>query len=136
MNNILIIEDESLTRMMYRNFIHQIVPQYNIYEASNALQGICLCFDKRPQLILLDMMMPMYNGKLIIDILEEGIQKKIISFKPKIIVISAIETIEELTELTRRLTVSAVMPKPLPFETLAEILKFHLRIDINEEVIL
>jgi response regulator of citrate/malate metabolism len=134
MNNILIIEDESVTRMMYRNYIRKIVPHYSIYEASNVLKGICLYFDKHPQLILLDMIMPGYNGKLLIDILEEGIKKKILSFKPKIIVISAIETVEELTELTRLLTVSTVMPKPLPFETLAEILKIHLTIDnINEE---
>jgi response regulator of citrate/malate metabolism len=129
MNNILIIEDESVTRTMYKEFVQQIVPQYKIYEANNALKGICLCFDRRPQLILLDMVMPGYNGQLIIDILEEGIKKKIISFKPKIIVISAIETVEELTELTQRFIVSSVMPKPLPFDTLAEILKFHLKIE-------
>jgi response regulator of citrate/malate metabolism len=128
MNSILIIEDETVTRMMYKNFVQEIAPQYKVYEAENALKGICLCFDKRPQLILLDMIMPEHSGKLIIDIFEESIKHKIISYKPKIIVISAIETVEELTELSQRITVSSVMPKPLPFDTLAEILKIHLQL--------
>jgi len=128
MNNVLIIEDEAVTRMMYKSYVQKIAPEYDIFEASNILQGICLCFDRHPQLILLDMIMPTYSGKLIIDILEEGIKHKIISYKPKIIVISAIETVEELTSLTQRLLVSSVMPKPLPFDTLAEILTLHLKL--------
>jgi response regulator of citrate/malate metabolism len=128
MNNVLIIEDEAVTRMMYTGYVQKIVPHYTVYEAKNVLEGICLFFDKHPQIILLDMIMPSYSGKLLIDILEEGITHKIISYKPKIIVISAIETVEELTALTQRFVVSSVMPKPLPFETLAEILTLHLKL--------
>jgi len=128
MNNILIIEDESVTRTMYTGFIQRIAPKFQIYEAGNVLEGICLCFHKHPRLILLDMIMPAYSGKLLIDIIEEGIKNRIISFQPKIIVISAIETVEELTALTGRFSVTSVMPKPLPFDTLTEILKLHLKL--------
>jgi len=128
MNSVLIIEDESVTRMMLKGYVQKIAPEFNVFEANNIMQGICLVFDKHPQLVLLDMVMPTYSGKLLIDVLEEGIKHKIISYKPKIIVISAIETVEELTSLTQRLIVSSVMPKPLPFDTLAEILKLHLKL--------
>jgi len=128
MNNVLIIEDEAVTRMMYKGYVQQIAPLCTVYEAKNILEGICLYFDRHPKIILLDMIMPSYSGKLIIDIIEEGIKHKIISYKPKIIVISAIDTVEELTALTKRFVVSSVMPKPLPFETLAEILKLHLKL--------
>jgi len=128
MKNVLIVEDEAITRLMYKGFVQKIIPQYRIYEAKNVLEGICLFFDKHPQLIILDIIMPGYSGKLILDILEEGIKHKIISYRPKIIVISAIDTVEELTALTNKFVVSSVMPKPLPFDTLAEILKLHLKI--------
>ncbi|KPA13082.1 response regulator of RpoS [Candidatus Magnetomorum sp. HK-1] len=124
--DILIIEDESITRTMYVSFFQKIAPEYNLYEACNALEGLCLCFEKRPQLILLDMIMPEYSGEFILDVMEEGISKNILSFIPKIIVVSSIDNANELMELTKRLAVVSVMPKPLPFETLEELLKLHL----------
>jgi response regulator of citrate/malate metabolism len=128
MNSVLIVEDEAVTRLMYKGFVKKVAPQYQIYEAENILKGVCLFFDKHPQLILLDMIMPLYSGTLILDIIEEGIKHKIIKYKPKIIVISAIDTVDELTALSKKFVVSSVMPKPLPFDTLAEILKLHLKI--------
>jgi len=124
--NLLIIEDEPITRAMYINFFQKITPDYQLFEASNALEGLCMSFEKRPQLILLDMIMPEYSGKFVLDVMEEGLSKNLLSFTPKIIVVTSIDNANELMELTKRLAVVSVMPKPLPFETLEELLKLHL----------
>jgi len=125
--NILVVEDDPLTRQLYVNYFNTIVPNYNLYEAENILKGTCLCFEKKPELVLLDMIMPGYGGEFLLDIMEEGFSKQILSFSPKIIVISSIESAEELMALTKRISVASVIPKPLPFDTLEELVKLHLQ---------
>ncbi len=125
--NILIIEDESITRTMYLSYFQKLAPSYDVYDAENIVEGICLCFEKHPQLILLDMIMPAYGGQLFLDVMEEGISKRLLSFTPKVIVISSIDSADELMTLTKHLSVVSVIPKPLPYDTLEELLKLHLK---------
>jgi len=122
----LIIEDEPITRMMYRGFLTELISDCVIYEAENAAQGLCLYFEKRPFIVMLDMMMPMMSGEIFLDILEEGINAKLLTTTPKIVVITAIEDAKQLMEITKRFAVIAVIPKPLPYETLAELLEYHI----------
>jgi response regulator of citrate/malate metabolism len=127
--SILVIEDEPVTRTLYVNYISKLVPDFHLYEADNVLEGACLCFEKHPDLILLDIIMPDYGGELLLDLMEEGISKDILSFSPKIIVISSIESAEELMTLTKKIAVASVIPKPLPFDTLEELIKIHLQMN-------
>lgn len=126
-NSFLIIEDEPITRMMYKGFLTELVPDCTIYEAENAAQGLCLYFEKKPLIVMLDMMMPMMSGEIFLDILEEGINLKLLSTTPKIIVITAIEDAKQLMDITKRFAVVAVIPKPLPYETLVELLEHHIK---------
>jgi len=109
----LIIEDDEMIRIIHKEFLEELFPECEILEAENAAQGICLYFECRPNVILLDMMMPLMGGESFLDILEEGYSKNILKDKPKIVVITAIKDVKELMSIGKRFAVEAVISKPL-----------------------
>ncbi|MDM8521562.1 pyridoxal-phosphate dependent enzyme [Anaerolineales bacterium HSG6] len=67
--NIAIIEDEPDARVLLRRILqHQ--RRYNIYEAADGASGITLIRDHKPDLVLLDLMMPGIDGFTILDIMK------------------------------------------------------------------
>lgn len=60
MKKVLIIEDSELTRTMVRETL--TAEGYMILEASNGLGGLKLAFEEKPQLIILDIIMPQMDG--------------------------------------------------------------------------
>lgn len=67
--SIAIIEDEPDARVLLRRILqHQ--RKYNIYEAPDGVSGIDLVRSKKPDLILLDLMMPGIDGFTILDMLK------------------------------------------------------------------
>jgi CheY-like chemotaxis protein len=119
----LIVDDEPIIRMTYGDFVKDLIPEAEVYEAENAAQAICMYFEKRPDIVLLDIMMPVMSGEIFLDVLEEGISKEILSSKPRIIVVTSVSDSRQLLELTRRFAVEAVVSKPLLQPQLAEILE-------------
>ncbi|ETR71406.1 MAG: two-component system, unclassified family, response regulator [Candidatus Magnetoglobus multicellularis str. Araruama] len=116
MNNkirFLIVEDDEMIRLIHKDFLGDLYPECDIIEAENGAQGICHYFESRPDIILLDMMMPIMGGEAFLDILEEGHQTNILKDKPKIIVVTAIKDVKELMSIGKRFAVEAVISKPL-----------------------
>ncbi|MEM7349020.1 MAG: pyridoxal-phosphate dependent enzyme, partial [Chloroflexota bacterium] len=67
--SIAIIEDEPDARVLLRRIL-QYKRKYNIYEASDGISGISLIRSKRPDLVLLDLMMPEVDGFAVLDTMK------------------------------------------------------------------
>jgi threonine synthase len=67
--SIAIIEDEPDASLLLRRIL-QSRRQYNIYEASDGVSGISLIRAERPDLVLLDLMMPDIDGFSVLDTLK------------------------------------------------------------------
>ncbi|MGV3765990.1 MAG: PAS domain S-box protein [Chitinophagaceae bacterium] len=59
---ILIAEDNSVNMLLARTIIHSIAPSATILEATDGAQAVAICQKKLPDLILMDVQMPMMNG--------------------------------------------------------------------------
>jgi two-component system response regulator DctR len=119
----LIVEDDEMIRLIHKDFLKDLYPGSEIIEAENGAQGICHYFENHPNIILLDMMMPIMGGEAFLDILEEGHQCNILKDKPKIIVVTAIKEVKELMNIGKRFAVEAVISKPLVQNQLKSLLK-------------
>ncbi len=57
---VLIVDDEDITRMMLRRVLEEAA--YQVLEASNGLEAVELSLAERPDLVLMDVRMPVMNG--------------------------------------------------------------------------
>jgi len=119
----LIVEDDEMIRLIHKDFLKDLYPESEIIEAENGAQGICHYFESHPNIILLDMMMPIMGGEAFLDILEEGHNSNILKDKPKIIVVTAIKDVKELMSIGKRFAVEAVISKPLVQNQLKSLLE-------------
>ena len=67
-HNIAIIEDEPDARVLLRRILEY--RRYNVEEAPNGAAGIDLLRSKKPDLVLLDLMMPEMDGFAVLDTME------------------------------------------------------------------
>lgn len=65
---VLIVDDSEVDRYTYRHYLELASPRYQVHEAANRLEGICLPKTVNPDCILLDLAFPNDFG---IEILEE-----------------------------------------------------------------
>ena len=68
--SIAIIEDEPDARVLLRRIL-QYKRKYNIHEAADGIRGIDLIKSEKPDLVLLDLMMPGVDGFTILDIMKD-----------------------------------------------------------------
>jgi CheY-like chemotaxis protein len=92
-HTVAIIEDEPDARVLLRRLL-QYKGNYKIYEAPDGTKGIELIRSKKPDLILLDLMMPHVDGFTVIDTIKSDQELRDIP----IIVITA----KDLTSEDRR----------------------------------
>jgi CheY-like chemotaxis protein len=62
MKRILIIDDHQPNRTWVRQLIGKLHPQAHVMEAQNGRDGLALAFKEQPDLILLDVHMPLMDG--------------------------------------------------------------------------
>lgn len=66
---VLIVEDEPILREMYRDkFVHE---GFKVITGANGQEGLDLTMLHKPNIILLDLMMPVMDGKLMLHKLRE-----------------------------------------------------------------
>ncbi len=61
-STILIIDDSETERSTIRNILEKVGIFSEIYEASDGLEGFKILLEKRPDIVLCDMVMPQYDG--------------------------------------------------------------------------
>lgn len=71
--NVLIVDDTDQARRLIHRIL-QTQDSYNLYEASNGQQAIEIAQKKRPDLIILDLMMPEVDGFSVLDALKSNPQ--------------------------------------------------------------
>lgn len=74
MKRVLIIEDSELTRTMVKETLTS--EGYEVMEASNGLGGLKLAFEEKPQLVILDIIMPQMDGIKTCRMLTAGSETK------------------------------------------------------------
>ncbi len=114
MATILIIEDTAELRQMLCAFISQL--HYDVCEAANGLEGIKVAQAIKPDLILLDLMMPVASGDLALGFIRstKGLEKT------PVIVISAHPNAARIAE---QLTANACLTKPFRLNELSALLQ-------------
>ncbi len=119
MATILIIEDAEELRQMLCSYISQL--HYDVYEAGDGLEGIKMAQAIKPDLILLDLMMPVASGDLALGFIRstKGLEKT------PVIVISAHPNANRIAE---QLNANAYLKKPFRLDQLRELLEEHIPI--------
>ena len=67
-NTILVVEDETYLREMVIDMLHQ--KDYLTLEAANGKEAVDVALSKRPDLILLDILMPVMDGMTALNIIR------------------------------------------------------------------
>lgn len=109
---ILIVEDDEDLLCLYRLYLQG--ESYRIMEAKNGKEGLELAEKEKPDLIILDMIMPVMDGEEFIQIYR--IEKK--NFDTPIIIASVNDKIPH--SLIEKGKINGVLKKPFPIEILLE----------------
>lgn len=59
---VLVVEDNKINMMLARTLIHKILPNAEVIEANNGKLGVEKCKEEQPDIVLLDIQMPILNG--------------------------------------------------------------------------
>jgi threonine synthase len=91
-NRVLVVDDDRMIRMLVKLLLEK--EGYDVIEGENGLQAVELARRERPDLIVLDLMMPEMDGFAVLDALKAD---KALSEVPVIVV-----TAKELTAIERQ----------------------------------
>jgi CheY-like chemotaxis protein len=117
-----IIEDEPDARVLLRRIL-QHKRKYNIYEAADGVSGITLIRSERPDLVLLDLMIPELDGFSVLDNLKADQELRDI---PVIVITAKDLTSQDYKRLSGR--VESLLQKGMfmeeeLFESISDVLK-------------
>ena len=126
MKRILIIEDE----IGISNFLTQGLEEegYFVMVANNGVTGLKMAINKRPNLILIDWMLPKMSG---IEVCKQVREK---NKEVPLIFLTARDTIQETIEGLKA-GANDYIKKPFSFEELLERIKIHFRSDVKNEIV-
>lgn len=65
-----VIEDDSTLRLIYRQVLNTL--GFEVQEATNGAEGLALLQTRAPNLIFLDMLMPLVNGKMVLEYIRSA----------------------------------------------------------------
>lgn len=68
-DGILVIDDEPVLRTTFKHMLEE--EGYRVWVARNGLEGLRLFREKRPELIITDIVMPEFDGSALIETLQE-----------------------------------------------------------------
>ena len=108
----LIVDDEATARNVLKEQVKLAVPNSEIIEADNGAVAIYRFFQKKPDIVLLDLLMPVVDGETFLDVVEACHQRGM-TVEPRVVVITSFDDAEKLVELQGRPSVEVVIPKPI-----------------------
>ena len=128
MKRILIAEDESQFRLALIEILNKTIPQIEIYEAADGVQGLNLAKQYIFDLIIADVAMPNMDGFEMIHAIWQ--------FQPKvqIIVMTAFHT-SELYNKLKQFEMLEYLQKPFDFKTLTQLVMNVLNIKTKDFII-
>lgn len=121
MNKILIIEDNEQNRILMRMILRPL--QCEVIEAKDGEEGIRLAKEKKPDLILMDIQMPVMDGITATKILKADPETKDI----KIIVVTSY-AMKGDKDKALQAGADDYIAKPINVKEMTEIIRRHLRI--------
>ena len=122
----LIIDDDIVARTTLKNHLTAMFNDCKITEAANGAQGLFQFFKKKPDLVFLDMLMPIMDGRAVLDALYECYRCGQIVKKPKVVIVSMLDTmqIDQMHSLADSALVATVIKKPVTRNVLQKIEEF------------
>ena len=72
---ILIVDDEITARTILKNHLLQHVPGCQLFEAANGTEALFRYLKYQPDVVLLDLIMPIVDGEAFLAIIEDAFQK-------------------------------------------------------------
>jgi len=109
MKRILVVEDIEVQQKLIRSILDK--RGYEVFTASDGVEGLKLARDLQPDLIVLDTMMPKMNGLSVCGLLKNSLGTKDIP----VLILSARKT-EEDERLYTQVKADAFLPKPIDNE--------------------
>ncbi|NSW75160.1 MAG: response regulator [Candidatus Atribacteria bacterium] len=116
MNKILIVDDDSDSRKLLHDLLAFF--QYEVAEAPNGEEGIRMAAAWKPDLILMDIQMPVMNGLTTIKVLKDNPSTRGI----KIIAVTSFAMRSEQEEIVRA-GVDGYLAKPIHTRELMELVR-------------
>jgi PAS domain S-box-containing protein len=119
---ILIIDDTLENRLILQKFLTPL--GFEIIEAENAQEGFKKVYEFQPNLIILDLMMPIMNGFEFCRQL-----RKIVDFKKIVVIASSASVFEHHRQDSLKAGCNDFIPKPIKFDQLLANLQQYLPIE-------
>lgn len=119
----LIVDDEATARNVLKKQIELAIPNSEIIEADNGAVAIYRFFQKKPDIVLLDLLMPLVGGETFLDVVEVCHQRGM-TVEPRVVVITSFDDAEKLVELQGRPSVETIIPKPITQATIERLKPF------------
>lgn len=123
---ILIVEDNKINMLLTKTLVKQIIPQSIIYESIDGEKGFAKAMEIHPDLILMDIQMPVINGYEATKMIRKSDQ-----FKDIIIVALTAGTVMGEKEKCLKAGMNDYLPKPIVKQTLEDILEKWLKTKTN-----
>lgn len=118
----LIVEDDPVCAALYRQCLYDILPGIEIIEAAHGYDALCRLAELKPDLMILDLQMPGFDGVELLSLLTG---KAAYGDLPVIVVSS---TPDDAAELVEKLPNASVFIKPLRPALLQKVVKESLRL--------
>lgn len=122
----LIIDDDAVSRTTLKNHLTAMFSGCLVSEAPNGAQGLFHFFKKKPDLVFLDMLMPIVDGRTVLDALNECYRCGQVVKKPKVVLVSMLDTmqLDQIHPLADSPLVVTTIKKPVTRNLLQQIEKF------------
>lgn len=117
---ILIVDDDDINRTILEGFVLNVCNDAEIVSVSSGEEAIFQMLTSWFDLVLLDIMMPVIDGNMVLNIIEKNITAGNIVKISNIVVQTAVSSMGELLAITKRDCVQEVLRKPVKFERIRD----------------
>ena len=118
---VLIVDDEDFLRSFYSHFF--VNKGFTVLEADNGLDGVSIAEKEKPELILLDLIMPGMHGFAVTKQLRENQ-----AFDKTTIIITSAKSYKPDIDKALELGADAYVIKPVEFDELFQIVEEKMKI--------
>ena len=115
-SKVMIVDDSALIRALATDTIKSIMPDCSIIESENGRDAIKKCAEMQPEIVFMDVNMPMVNGFIALNMIKSN-------HKDARIVMMTGDQREEIREKAARLGAHGFLTKPFERQDVIDVLK-------------